>query len=384
MNTRSLLRVLPLVGAALVAFPAAGAGASSPPGLRIKQHADVKAEATGPRGAIVRYGAAKVTGAVRVTYSKRSGTRFPLGKTVVRITARSSSGAMARSKFSVRVVDTTPPAFRQPTDTSAEATSPAGAAVTYPPVSADDLVSATIPATCLPASGGMFALGATTVTCSVTDRAGNHATATFVVRVADTKPPVFTAKPDMSVVATSTAGATVTYTNPTVTDAATPAPTVYCTPPSGSLFPVGTTTVTCSARDAVGNTATTTFHVIVTMIPAIPGNYSGTTSQGKAITFSVSSTGRSMTSLSIAFTSECSGPLQTGSASYTYTIQSVSIGSDGTVSLTDQPRALATVHLKATFSTSTSSASGTFDASTWEGVMQCSSGSISWTATRTG
>ena len=40
-----------------------------------------------------------------------------------------------------------------------------------------------------------------------------------------------------------------------------PGVTTMCTPPSGSCFPVGTTTVTCTATDASGNTASCSFAV---------------------------------------------------------------------------------------------------------------------------
>lgn len=52
-------------------------------------------------------------------------------------------------------------------------------------------------------------------------------------------------------------GARVGYTA-TATDAQDGTLPVTCTPASGSLFPVGTTTVTCSATDAAGNTGTDT------------------------------------------------------------------------------------------------------------------------------
>ena len=52
--------------------------------------------------------------------------------------------------------------------------------------------------------------------------------------------------------ATSTRGARVSYTPPTAADAAGNARPVTCTPPSGSWFAPGKTTVTCSATDAVG------------------------------------------------------------------------------------------------------------------------------------
>ena len=56
-------------------------------------------------------------------------------------------------------------------------------------------------------------------------------------------------------IATTTTGAStvVTWTDPTATDDVDPAPTVGCTPPSGSAFDLGTTTVTCTATDATGN-----------------------------------------------------------------------------------------------------------------------------------
>ncbi len=58
----------------------------------------------------------------------------------------------------------------------------------------------------------------------------------------------------------------VTYTS-TATDLVDGPLTPTCTPPSGSLFPVGTTTVTCTATDSEGNPATGSFTVTVTAPP---------------------------------------------------------------------------------------------------------------------
>jgi Tol biopolymer transport system component len=57
-------------------------------------------------------------------------------------------------------------------------------------------------------------------------------------------------------------GAVVTY-EVTATDAVDPNPTVSCSPPSGSVFPIGDTTVTCTATDASGNVAKGSFAVHV-------------------------------------------------------------------------------------------------------------------------
>ncbi|MFD8409849.1 HYR domain-containing protein [Streptomyces anulatus] len=66
-------------------------------------------------------------------------------------------------------------------------------------------------------------------------------------------------------------GARIAYTA-TVTDPQDGALPVTCTPPSGSLFPVGTTTVTCSATDSAGNTGADTarFEVLEPVVPPDP------------------------------------------------------------------------------------------------------------------
>ena len=62
--------------------------------------------------------------------------------------------------------------------------------------------------------------------------------------------------------ATSPAGATVTYTV-SATDDQDPNPVVTCSPPSGSVFPLGVSTVSCTVTDAAGHTATGTFQIVV-------------------------------------------------------------------------------------------------------------------------
>jgi lysophospholipase L1-like esterase len=61
-------------------------------------------------------------------------------------------------------------------------------------------------------------------------------------------------------VTSASAGQTVTYPSP-VTTGGTPPVTTTCSPASGSAFPVGTTTVTCTARDAIQRSAVCPFTV---------------------------------------------------------------------------------------------------------------------------
>ncbi len=79
----------------------------------------------------------------------------------------------------------------------------------------------------------------------------------------DNSPPVVTPPPNQVVTVTNSNGIAVNYPQAAATDnvGVTSAPT--CNPSSGSIFPVGITTVTCTASDAAGNVGQATFTVIV-------------------------------------------------------------------------------------------------------------------------
>jgi hypothetical protein len=82
-------------------------------------------------------------------------------------------------------------------------------------------------------------------------------TATGVLTVTDLAPPVLKLPANMTVNATGPTGAIVTYTV-TATNA-----TVSCTPASGSMFPIGITTVKCTATSTTGQTSTGSFTIKV-------------------------------------------------------------------------------------------------------------------------
>jgi X-Pro dipeptidyl-peptidase len=80
----------------------------------------------------------------------------------------------------------------------------------------------------------------------------------------ETSAPVVSGMPaDIVVDATGANGAVVDYDLPTAVDDETPDPEVVCDPAPGSVFPVGATTVRCTATDAYGNAAEHAFTVTV-------------------------------------------------------------------------------------------------------------------------
>ena len=84
-----------------------------------------------------------------------------------------------------------------------------------------------------------------------------------LVFAVDTTPPVITCPSNIVVWTCNSNGVPVNYPMPVVTDDQDATPTVVCTPPSGSIFQPGTTTVTCEAFDDCTNRVRCTFTVTV-------------------------------------------------------------------------------------------------------------------------
>jgi hypothetical protein len=158
--------------------------------------------------------------------------------------------------------DLAPPVITPPGDTVVEATSAAGAVVTFAVPTASDDSDPSPAVTVSHVSGSLFPIGDTTVTITAVDDADKVATASFVVRVRDTTPPEVLTSGDVSIEAQSSAGEMFTFASVgvDVVDVVVPA---TCEPASGTLFTLGTTTVTCTATDGSGNSGTATFTVTV-------------------------------------------------------------------------------------------------------------------------
>ena len=259
--------------------------------------ADRTIEATSPAGASVTF-TATATDIVDLTRpvscNPASGTVFPLGTTTVSCSATDKADNTATGSFNVDVVDTTAPTLTVSADITAEATSPNGAAVTFPAATATDAADTNPTVGCSPTIGDTFALGTTIVTCTAQDSANNVATESFTVDVVDTTAPDLTLPSDTFATA-GPSGAIVDYTV-SATDAVDTSPDIVCDPPSGNLFPLGTTTVHCSATDDEGNVSTGSFDVTVVdhgaLVLRLPANQAveATGADGAEATFDVTAT----------------------------------------------------------------------------------------------
>ena len=145
-----------------------------------------------------------------------------------------------------------------PADKIVEQTSKDGTPVTLGTPTATDICDAEVLITNNAPS--VFPLGVTTVTFTATDDSGNKASESMKVTVVDTTPPVLTAPADATV-EQATRDGTVVSLIPTATDICDA--DVAITSDAPSVFPLGVTTVTFTATDDSGNSASATTRVTV-------------------------------------------------------------------------------------------------------------------------
>jgi uncharacterized repeat protein (TIGR01451 family) len=113
-------------------------------------------------------------------------------------------------------------------------------------------------------AGNVFPVGTTTITYSATDASNNTGTATQTVTVIDNTPPVISCPASLTLEPTCPSGAIANYTPPVGTDNCAGATTSRTAGlASGSVFPIGTTTVTYTVTDAAGNSSSCSFTVTV-------------------------------------------------------------------------------------------------------------------------
>lgn len=233
---------------------------------------DITVNATSPSGATVTFGTPTATDedstAASVVCDHASGATYPIGTTKVQcqVFDPDDNPNSVMVSFVINVNDTDL-AISGVTDITVNATSPAGATVTYAMPAAVDEDGIQPVESCDHASGATFQIGTTKVTCTASDLddSPSSVSTTFSVTVNDTDLAWSSVPSDVTVDATDHFGAAVSFNPPRAVDEDPSSPAISCTHASGSIFPIGTTTVTCTAVDSDDSPSsiTTVFHVTV-------------------------------------------------------------------------------------------------------------------------
>ena len=195
-----------------------------------------------------------------VTCDHISGSFFPVGDTMV--TCTSSVGPTC--SFKVTVNDTQNPLITAPPNASYQCASEVPAANPAQATASDNCGAPTV--TVSESNNGGAGSPASpliiTRTYKATDGAGNSSSASQTITVIDNTPPSISCPANITVNApVGTCSAVVSFTVGASDNCS--VPTVLSSPASGSVFPVGTTTVTATATDAAGNASSCSFTVTV-------------------------------------------------------------------------------------------------------------------------
>jgi spore coat protein A, manganese oxidase len=216
------------------------------------------------------------------TANLTNGGAFPIGTTTVTYMAMDARNNMSTCRFTVVVsqtnlcaTDVTPPVFTVcPTSFSITTTATTQIATYATPTATDNCGTATVSRTAGLASGSAFPIGATAVSYMAMDARNNMSVCNFTVTVVDlcstdAVKPILTACPANQNLTTTGTTATATWTAPTATDNCSTPSVSFVTSPTtgltnGGAFPVGTTTVSYTAKDSKNNASTCYFTVNVT------------------------------------------------------------------------------------------------------------------------
>eukprot|EP00057_Strongylocentrotus_purpuratus_P027921 XP_011682395.1 PREDICTED: uncharacterized protein LOC583016 isoform X2 [Strongylocentrotus purpuratus] len=193
-----------------------------------------------------------------------SGTTFPIGQYTIEVSASDLSSNIGTCSFVIVVRDVEPPTLI----CSEDFTTTTDPGVWYadvmitPPMVQDNSNPTMNQNEAYPAR---LVIGPSAITFSAKDGAGNAAECTVIITVVDEEPPMLLCPQDIMVDAQPNQDTTaVSWPPPTVTDnSQSPVSTPISDPTSGSIFWVGTSSVTFTASDVYGNEGSCTLQVTV-------------------------------------------------------------------------------------------------------------------------
>ena len=234
------------------------------PGLSIPR--DQTVEASSLQDTLVDIGQAEandITGISSITHNAPD--VFPLGSTLIAWTATDNHGNNTTAYQIITVMDTTSPVIISPQDITSEATDPTMNYIGLVEIVVSDSVGIESITNDRPIT---FPFGSTTVTWTVTDTSGNIAQVTQVVTLVDTTHPEIFAPTDIVAEATGLSNTMIELGEATAHDIMGIA---SVTEHQSRFFVLGETTITWTATDTSGNSAsaTQTVTIVDTTLPSI-------------------------------------------------------------------------------------------------------------------
>jgi sugar lactone lactonase YvrE/4-hydroxy-3-methylbut-2-enyl diphosphate reductase IspH len=218
---------------------------------------DVVFEAVSPLGNEVSIGQATAVDIQPVTITNDAPSTFPLGETIITWTATDTEGNWSTISQKITIVDTTPPTLVLPPDVTSEASSSDHNIVSIGEASAQDVIGIS---SIINNSPPDFPFGKSIVTWTAADTSGNSISANQTITIVDTIAPDLKAPQDVIAEATDPTSNLVPIGDSTVSDIISIGSVTNDAP---DAFPIGLTTVTWTATDTSGNTASSTQSVIV-------------------------------------------------------------------------------------------------------------------------
>ena len=219
---------------------------------------DLTIEATSLEATFVEIGQAQaedITGISSI--ANNAPETFPLGSTVVSWSATDNYGNTVTDDQTITVVDTTAPTIIAEQDIVVEAVDPIMNHIELnTPDAADNVGIESI----VNDSPDTFSIGSTVVTWTVTDTYGNNSQATQVVTVVDTTAPEVSIPSDIVAEAAGISNTTVELGIATAVDIM---GVVSISNNAPGFYPIGETTITWTAIDLAGNSATATQTVTI-------------------------------------------------------------------------------------------------------------------------
>ena len=197
-----------------------------------------------------------------------AGTLLPPGSYTVHIEANDGTNPASKD-ITLTVADQTPPTISCPANITTN-TAPGMCSATVNPGTATATDNCDTTPTIVGTRSdnqplnASYPKGTTTIHWTATDDAGNTSSCDQTVTVNDNQPPTISCPANIVLEPTCPSGAVATYTAPVGQDNCPGAQTTRTAGgASGSVFPIGTTTVTHTVTDASGNTASCSFTVTV-------------------------------------------------------------------------------------------------------------------------